>query len=324
MKLSLGTASAPAKVILFGEHFVVYGNPAILAAINKRVTAAARTLDDSRIIITSDIGAAAEYSGSKFTLLRGGKSARTVLDPIYDAVKRCQRANKMKSGLKLDLRSEVPYGIGLGSSAASCVAAVGAVDSISGRHGRRWVCELAVKSEKMIHRNSSGADCYVSAIGGMITYSKKEGFRKLVPKRALSLVVGNTGARHSTGELVASVARFRKRNMVLFRTLAKRAEEISQKALTAIRLGDVEQLGRLMNENQLLLQNIGVTHRTNRLINTCIRAGALGAKITGAGGGGAVIALAATRKQGAMIAASIRASGCESMEVTVDMKGLIH
>ena len=321
---SIGTASAPAKVILFGEHFVVYGNPAILAAINKRVTATARALDDSRIIITSDIGAAAEYSGSKFTLLRGGKSARTILDPIHDAVNRCHRANKMRSGLKLDLRSEVPYGIGLGSSAASCVAAVAAADSTSGRHGRQWVCEVAVESEKMIHKNSSGADCYVSAIGGMISYSKKGGFRKLVPKRALSLVVGSTGIRHSTGELVASVARFRKRNMVIFRSLAKRAEEISDEALTAIQLGDVEQLGRLMNENQLLLRNIGVTYKTNRLINACIRAGALGAKITGAGGGGAVIALAATRKESAKIAARIKASGYEPMEVTVDMKGLVH
>lgn len=324
MKRTEGTASAPAKVILFGEHFVVYGNPAILAAINRRVTARARVLEDTKILITSDIGAAAEYSDSQFTPLKGGIGARAILDPLYDAAKRGQRGNKMNSGLKLDLHSEVPYGIGLGSSAASCVATVAAVDSLSGRHNSHWICERAIKSERMIHKNSSGADCYVSAVGGMITYSRRAGFRKIKPKSTPSLVVGSTGIRHSTGELVASVAQFRERNMELFRSLARRAEEISEEALTAIELGDEEKLGQLMNENQVLLRKIGVTSKTDKLIEGCITAGALGAKITGAGGGGAVIALAATKKDSARIAAHIDASGCESMEITLDRKGLIY
>ncbi|MGI0025610.1 MAG: mevalonate kinase family protein, partial [Nitrososphaera sp.] len=138
MKRSARVASAPAKVILFGEHFVVYGTPALLAAVDRRTTAMARNRDDDKIVIKSDIGASAEFTRKGFKILHGGKKAKAILDPIYDAIKRARGEPAQSKGLQVELKSDIPYGIGLGSSAASCVASIAAVDSLFDSHDRAW------------------------------------------------------------------------------------------------------------------------------------------------------------------------------------------
>lgn len=319
----MGRASAPAKIILFGEHFVVYGKPAILAAISRRMTVAAHVIDTSKITIRSDIGAAGEYSSSRFMSL-GGKDAKAILDPLYNAVRQALVARRQQNtGIEIDVSSEIPHGIGLGSSAASCVATAAAVDSLFGRPDKQRVCEQAIESERIIHRNSSGADCYVSTFGGLILYSKSEGFKKIESEN-LPLLIANTSIKHSTGYLVASVKKFRDRKESLFKSLASQAGNICTQALAAIAAGKREKIGSLMSENQSLLRQIGVSHqKADELIDVCTNAGALGAKITGAGGGGAVIALAATKQDRTKIASRIRADGYDSFEVEIDQRGLV-
>ena len=318
-------ASAPAKIILFGEHFVVYGNPAILASISRRITVTACIKEDTnKILLVSDIGVAGEYSDSVFKLLRGGKNAKAILDPLHAAIRRVLAVRNQKTGVEVNVFSKVPHGIGLGSSAACSVATIAAVDSLFGKPNPQNVCNQAIESECMIHRNSSGADCYVSTFGGLIHYSKSAGFHKIEAKSALPLVIGNTGINHSTGDIVASVKKFKSRNESLFEDLASRVRDICSLATTAISSDKRDQLGQLMNENQRILNQIGVSHeRADDLIEVCSEAGALGAKITGAGGGGAVIALAADKKDSANITSQIKAHGYDSFEVEIDYKGLI-
>ncbi|AFU58053.1 mevalonate kinase [Candidatus Nitrososphaera gargensis Ga9.2] len=322
-----GRASAPAKVILFGEHFVVYGNPAILASINRRITVDARTIDkEDKIVIRSDIGLAGEYSSSGFKAIEGGTEARSALDPLHSAITQVLVARGKRTGIKVAISSDVPPGIGLGSSAAACVATVAAVNSLfQKKPSRHKICEMAIESERLIHKNSSGADCYISTFGGLIHYSSKaKGFKEIRSKGGLALVVASTGVRHSTGDLVAGVMRFKERNESLFQNLAKQAADICTQAQSAMVSGRRDKLGTLMNENQAILRQIGVSHyKVDDLIDICGKAGALGAKITGAGGGGAVIALAATKQDSARIAARARAAGYESFEVEIDRKGLI-
>jgi mevalonate kinase len=324
MKNSVHVASAPAKVILFGEHFVVYGKPALLAAIDRRTTVKARIQSEKKVSIKSDIGAYIEYSDSGFEVLRGNRQAKSILDPINDAVTRAMEAHSNDTGVSVLLKSKIPPGVGLGSSAASCVASIAAVSSIFGRREKQWVCNKAIESERMIHKNSSGADCYVSTFGGIMRYGKEDGFKTIEAKEPLRLVVSSTGVRHSTGALVEGVRKFRDANPAKFKNLSEQSEEISHTALKAIGTGNIEKLGQLMVRNQQLLEEIGVSHsKSNTLVNLSLKAGAIGAKITGAGGGGAVIALAASNIEGARITADIRKAGYDSMLVQIDHKGLI-
>ena len=317
-------ASAPAKVILFGEHFVVYGNPAILASINKRITVKARTANEDKILIRSDIGIAGEYSNSGFRTIEGDIEAKKTLDPLHSAIRQAL-PTRNKAGIEIDICSAVPPGIGLGSSAAACVATVAAVYSLfQKKPSRQKICELAIDAERLIHVNSSGADCYVSTFGGLIGYNKASGYKKMHAKGPLALVVASTGVRHSTGDLVAGVKKFKDRNRSLFASLAKEASDICAHAQIAMASGKRNRIGELMNENQAILRQIGVTHyRIDYLVDICGKAGALGAKITGAGGGGAVIALAASRQESAKIASRVKSAGYESFEVEIDAKGLV-
>ena len=333
--MSHGKASAPAKVILFGEHFVVYGSPAILAAINKRISVNARTIihDENKIVIRSDIGVAGEYNNNngKFNALEGGSKAKLVLDPLYGAIRqvllmRNNKKQKNNVGIEIGISSRVPPGIGLGSSAASCVATVAAVDSLFQENpSRQKVCELAIESERLIHKRTSGADCYVSTFGGLMQYyGKSKSFKNIETKgQSLCLVVANTGINHSTSDLVAGVKKFRDRNRILFKTLLNYASDICLQACAAIELGKYDKIGELMNENQIILQQLGISHHKVRdIIDIYRKAGAIGAKITGAGGGGAVIALAASKQESTKIASRIRAAGYQSFEVEIGYNGL--
>jgi mevalonate kinase len=327
--MSQGKASAPAKVILFGEHFVIYGNPAILASIGKRISVSACTIvgNKDKIAIRSDIGIAGQYNkDGEFNTLEGGMKAKAVLDPLYTAIKRVLLVRNKKTGIKIGISSEVPPGVGLGSSAASCVATVAAVYSLfQKKPSRQKICKLAIESERLIHKRTSGADCYVSTFGGLIQYhSTSKGFKKLeVKRRSLPLVVASTGIKHSTADLVAVVKRFKDRDHILFESLAKQAKDICLQACTALASARCDRVGELMNENQIILQQIGVSHyKAEDLIDMCIKAGAVGAKITGAGGGGSVIALAATKQESTKIASRVKAAGYQSFEVEIDYRGL--
>jgi len=316
-------ASAPAKVILFGEHFVVYGNPAILASINRRISVKARTINENRVVIRSDIGVAGEYSSSGFRAIEGRMEAKSTLDVLHGAIRQVLSSRNKKTGIEINICSSVPPGIGLGSSAAACVATVAAVNSLfQKKPNRQKICQIAIESERLIHKNSSGADCYVSTFGGLIYYSNNK-FKRVRSKGSLALVIANTGVKHSTGDLVAGVKKFKDRNESLFESMAEQAAGICAQARSSMATCRVERIGELMNENQAILRQLGVSHyKVDDLLDICCKAGALGAKITGASGGGAVLALAANKQDTAKIVARVKAAGYESFIVEIDRKGL--
>ncbi|MDQ3969303.1 MAG: hypothetical protein M3275_13020, partial [Thermoproteota archaeon] len=124
-------------------------------------------------------------------------------------------------------------------------------------------------------------------------------------------------------DLVAGVKKFKETNRTLFESLSKQATDICLQACTAIESGKCDKIGELMNENQIILQQIGISHHKVRdIIDICSKAGAIGAKMTGAGGGGAVIALAASKQESNKIASHIKAAGYQSFKVQIDYKGL--
>jgi mevalonate kinase len=323
-KKSFAQTSAPAKIILFGEHFVVYNKPAILASVTKRIKVGAHLNNRRSINIRSDLGIEASYTESDFDRrIKGRKDSQTILYPLYESARSVLSERDNILGLDIVVNSEFPSGVGLGSSAASCVATVAAVESLFQKPNKQYVCDKAIKSERLIHNNSSGADCYISTFGGLMYYTKNAGFNKIYCRKDLSLIIGNTGIKHSTGALVSSVKKFKDENSLLFNNLSRRAENICIDAFAAIEKGDERKLGKLMIENHALLQEIGVSHdKIDYLVNVCIENGALGAKLTGSGGGGVMLALVPQEEKFNIISA-IKKNGYECIPVEIDFNGLI-
>ncbi len=290
------TAISPAKVILFGEHFVVSGNSAISMAINLPTIVTVEPLDGERIEIRSeDLGLEAAFSQALRTQTAEstGINAENTLRPIFHAadftLKKLKQAGR---GLRIAVKSEVPIGMGLGSSAATAVGTVSAITSLLGQQfSKDEVFEAAYALERMVHGRPSGIDQATVTYGGLISYSKGRMEATLQAAKPPLLIIGNTGKRRSTGEFVGRVTRLRETQPKEYGELASQAQRISERAMEVLRKGRPETLGALMDENQRLLELVGVSSLDlERLISAARSAGAFGAKLTGGGGGGCMIA----------------------------------
>jgi mevalonate kinase len=279
-------ASAPGKVILFGEHFVVYGTKAILCSIDKRIKVTSQTIEDEVIRIRSEIGNAEAGIDSD-----SNESKMSAMKPFFHIANQAlQRFNK-KTGIEITIESEIPPGIGLGSSSASCVAAAASVTGLFQKLSRDDILKIAVDAERTIFENTSGADCSVCTFGGLMQYDIKNGFSKLNSKFDFELVIANSKQSHNTSEIVDKVRQFKEKNQELFSSMYQQESSIIQRALVALEKNDIQTLGLLMSENQSLLEKLGVsTDKLNHLLDEAKKT-VLGAKITGAGGGGCIIAL---------------------------------
>jgi len=320
-----GLAVAPAKVILAGEHFVVYGAPAIVAAVNMHSKATVSRRNDRTIVVrSSSPRCAISVTGARSRALQGGKKARTMLEPVYHVARAALRQfGGEEKGLNVQIDSAIPVGVGLGSSAAVSVSAIAATAKLLRRGlDRRAIRSLAFESERLIHDIPSGIDQTVSAFGGVIAYRREKPFRQVSLKRPFRIIIGNTGETRSTGAMVSRVRIFLSNRSSLQRQMMKSAERISGNVLLALERGDRRKLGELMNQNHELLRRIGAsTEELDRLVSTAREAGAFGAKLTGAGGGGCMIAVAPTTATRNVLEA-IRGAGGTPYLVSVEREGV--
>ncbi|MGC1708412.1 MAG: mevalonate kinase [Nitrosotalea sp.] len=281
------TASAPGKVILFGEHFVVYGVKAILCAIDKRITATSQFLDESKIRIRSELGNAEIDLDASSGL--NSISTRFMKPFFYIAKETLKEFNENK-GIEIVLKSDIPAGIGLGSSSAACVAVTASVAGLFDKKSKEQVLKRSIESERVIFEDVSGADSSVSTFGGLMSYDKS-GFEKIDYKNNLSLIIANSNQVHSTREIVLKVREFKNKNEKMFAEMCKQEEKLVRDALLRLKENDLNKLGSLISENQELLEKINVsTNKLDLLIKEASKT-SYGAKITGAGGGGCVISL---------------------------------
>ncbi|MGB8153220.1 MAG: mevalonate kinase [Nitrososphaeraceae archaeon] len=314
-------SSAPGKIILLGEHFVVYKNPAILAAINRRI---AVHLKPNGTQFTRVKAGRMELvvSTSKRQLSKRRTNSNSFLYPVLSCITNIQDQMSDFSGLDVIIESQIPHGEGLGSSAASCVATVGAMRALFGEINKPTICKNAAEAERFIHKNSSGADCYVSTFGGLIYYHPTRTYTRMNPKIKFRFLVCTTGIRHDTGKLVLRVKKFREKKLPIFLELAERARVICNDAKKAMNRGDQENLGKMMTENHELLMRLDVSHpKLEEFIDICMENGALGGKLTGAGGGGSMIALIPNKKTDEIVY-NIRKKIPHSVLVELDYDGL--
>ena len=287
-------SASPAKVILFGEHFVVNGNSAISMTIDLPTIVTAETKTTNGITVNSkNLNLEAHFSLNGTLERSRGTNAEQNLRPVYATIS--PLIDKTTQGIKISIESHVPIGMGLGSSAATAVATLSSVTTLMQKiMNKEEIFQAAYSLEKLIHGRPSGVDQATVTYGGMIVYRNGRVESKItdLPKPPL-IIIGNTRKRRSTGEYVGRVTQLRAERPKEYANLAHQAQQIANQATTALRQGKDKELGTLMNENQRLLETIGVSSPDlDNLIAAALSAGALGAKLTGGGGGGCMIALA--------------------------------
>ncbi|RLE21257.1 MAG: mevalonate kinase [Acidobacteria bacterium] len=277
------TATGFGKVILLGEHAVVYGSHAIAAPLRRGIRAR-----------VSDGG-----SGIRILIPRWGIEA-TLFDGVANSHSMYNALEQVIDGLGLSKHSfavevfpDLPRSMGLGGSAALAVAVVRALSG----HFRLGLDDEAVndwafRSEKVVHGTPSGIDNTVSTFGRFILYHKPD-IRPLHVENPIPIVVGLTGKSGHTLQMVKAVREAREKSEELYDSIFKQIDELTLASLPAIETGDLETLGRFMNVAHGLLNSIGVScWELEELIQIARKNGSPGAKLTGSGGGGAMIALA--------------------------------
>ena len=306
-------ASAPGKVILFGEHFVVYGVKAILCSINKRVTVTAEKTSERKISINSKIGKLE---------LEPDKPISEINSPLKPFYYLANKAVENKdTGIHIQIDSEIPLGAGLGSSSACCVAGAAAIFKLFGNISREEVLKLAIEAERTIFENTSGADCTVCTYGGIMEYDKNKGFKKIEHEPNFQLVIINSNMEHSTQSMVSKVKEFENKNKEEFLKLSNLESKLVEDVLKLVKENKIQEIGQKMNQNQEYLENIGIS---NKELTKMIKIGqesSFGVKITGSGGGGCIFAL--TNESNLQnILKKFKDNNYECFSTKIDFKGL--
>jgi hydroxymethylglutaryl-CoA reductase len=275
------------KIILLGEHAVVHGRHAIGCPVPLTIRCQVEDGDHGVELIIPRWGVEYQLAKPREQRRSFEQAAGAILDKLGLGDKK----------IRIEVFPDVPRGVGLGGSAALAVAIVRALD-IHFRLGLSddEVNELAFLSEQNAHGSPSGIDNTLATYGRPLVY--RRGAPPLVEPlnipQPLPIVVGMTGNEGLTARTVANVAEARQRNPRLYEKIFDDIDALVLQAVAAIQDNHVETLGDLMNINQGLLNALQVsTPELERLIDVAREAGALGAKLTGGGGGGAMIALCA-------------------------------
>jgi mevalonate kinase len=308
-------ASAPGKIILFGEHFVVYGTKAILCAINKRITVTAEKTLDSKISINSSVG------NLKLEPKIPINEIDISLRPVYFlADMMIQRYNETV-GMSITIDSEIPLGVGLGSSSACCVASASAISGVFEKKTKEDILQMAIEAEKTIFPNTSGADCTVCTFGGLIQYNKQNGHSKIESEPSFHLVIANSKIEHSTKEVVSNVKKFKETNEDEFTRICNQENELIDNVLLCLKNNDLQCIGRNLIKNQEYLETIGVSNEKLRDMIKIATKYSFGAKITGAGGGGCIFALTDEINMEKIIR-QLQENDNDCFSVKIDFKGL--
>ena len=299
-------AEAPSKAIITGEHFVVHGAWALAAALPRRVRVEASESEGFSIV--SD------------TLSRAGKSG---LSPIAEVVGAMARELSFSPHLTISIRSEIPERAGLGSSASTMVAVASAVGRLRSLRLRASdIIRFSMVGEREVHGHPSGIDAAVCAIGGVVLFRPGTDPKRVSLEGRRSLIVAFTGKKRSTKRQISRVAGVKETFPSLFDGLTEAVSETSLMAARRLAEGDTEGLGRLMSFNHAVLSTLGVSNRPlDRLVELALSLGASGAKLTGAGGGGSVVAVAPRGKEKSIIS-GLRGRGFEAFRAEIPVDGV--
>ncbi len=306
---SMVTASAPGKIILLGEHAVVYGSPALAVPVTQvKATVTVRNRPVGGIEVKAPaIALAADYAS-----LSPSHPLAAAIQGVLTTL-----AVTNLPPCTINIHSSIPVAGGLGSGAAVSVALIRAFSAFLGSPlPDQEVDRIAFEVEKLHHGIPSGIDNAVVTYGKPVYFIKGKPIITLHVGKPFLIVIAGTGLTALTKDSVAAVRKLWENDKPRWEKVFKSVGEIAHQGSLAIKNGDIPELGRLMDANHTLLQEMTVSCRElDQLVDISRKSGALGAKLSGGGRGGNMIALVA-RENSTSLAAALDAAGAKSIIVT--------
>ncbi len=302
------------KAILFGEHFVVYGLPGIATSIGLNTTCT--FMENKSGIVSNDL-----VTGET---IRFGENKSKRLDEVLQII--FNETGTGNGNFRLALETDMSVRGGMGSSAALAVSITKCLDKkFKLGFTNEKVNKIAYDVEKLFHSNPSGIDNTVSAYGGLIWFvrGKAENLIELIAlKKPVEAVLIDTGIIRDTGEAVDFVAAQKRENEEKSKKIFDQYAKLSLEAKEAIEKGEWKKVGELMNTNQQLLREMNVSStEIEQIIKACLSSGAYGAKLTGAGLGGNVIALTPGIELQQKVAKACEKTGFATYSILIGLHG---
>lgn len=312
----MGKGMGFGKVILFNEHFVVLGVPGIVSAIDSAAQARVRPGREG-ITVTDERKGAREYAEKKRTQQR-------------DSIEQMLRAMGLSledTSLEIWLGGNLPGFSGIGASAASSVAIARAIAEEFDLHlSNERINDIAYEAEKAYAGTPSGIDNTAATYGGLLWFRKAPSgtpntIERLDIEKPVEIVIGNTGIVADTKKMVAGVAQRKEKNHEKYNQLCRQAEGLALSAKESLSRYDLKEVGELMNKNHLLLKEIEVScEELDYLVNLARGEGAFGAKLTGGGGGGCMVALTPGRALQEKVATTIESEGFQVLKTRIGIQ----
>ena len=327
----------PVKATLFGEHAVVYQKPAIAATLPLHIRVEVKPLDRKVIVIESrgiNVPLRKAVYDRASEVVNGEVDSdivKKVISYVIKAIEVCEESSEAKfKGYSVAIESSLPVGVGLGTSAAisvgtvtACLVLNGAVSVLS-NDVRRLIAYLAWQTEKRVQGAASPMDTHTVTFGGLL-YIKPwiPSVEPIEPKCKFPLIVGYTHKAYTTAELVSHVKDLYTKHSRVVELIMDLIAVVVEEARKCIEQCRLDELGELMNINHGLLSALGVVSpQTDTIVHALRRAGALGAKMSGAGGGGAFLALAKTEKDAEMLSSVAKSLGATVVAQSIHMGGV--
>lgn len=315
------TVSAPGKLMLFGEHAVVYNRPCIVTAVDKRLKLTAEVITQE--ILEIHAPGVGVYSYVKHVTDLGSGEIPSGAQFIEKAVKNFRKKYFFPGGVTISTTSEFSSQFGFGSSSAATVCTIKALGELFDvRLSNKEIFDLSYKTVLGIQGKGSGFDIAAAVWGGTLYFVTGDKIIEPLEASELPLVIGYTGVKADTVTFINKVAQQLKKEKNRVEGLFDEIEKIVELARIRVDREDWGEVGRLMNKNQTILEELGVgsTELTN-LISAARDAGAYGAKLSGAGGGDCMIAAVPEGKR-AIIESDIKKAGGQILKVEPNAEGV--
>lgn len=315
------TVSAPGKLMLLGEHAVVYNRPCLVTAVGQRMRATVTLLDSlefqleaSDVQVTnykkllSDLGNGEIPKGAKF---------------VEIAIKNFNDKFPLKGGVRVETASEFSSKLGFGSSSASTVCVIKALAELTGNKlNNKEIFDLAYKAVLDIQGKGSGFDVAAAIYGGTLYFETGGKVIEPLDIDGLPLVIGYSGVKADTVTLLNQVSELSNKHPEMVEGIYNQMRDLVEKAKVAILAKNLKELGHLMTKDQDLLKKLGVsTGKLDAMVGASCEAGAYGAKLSGAGGGDCMIALVDKQTE-TVVQRQVEQKGGEIIYVATGVEGV--